>query len=334
MKNAEREVELAPGQVLVTSTDPQGRITFANDDFIAISGFSAAELIGAPHNIIRHPDMPKQAFADMWSRLKAGKGWRGLVKNAIKGGGFYWVEANIAPVIENGQVTGFISVRSKPSRESIAEHEQLYAALRNGALAGARLDNGELVKTGYGARLRKSLFSIGARINLAFGLIALGMLLQGGLSMWAQNRTNHANESLYEDGAVLISQMAQMGEIQATNAFLLDLAALEISAGQDPTKRADQVKKNIQKLNELFGKATGWLKNDEERQLFASYTEKRNDYRDQLLLPALAAIEQKDFEKLRKLLIENQFKRFNGSINLQHEAVSLEIRQAGEVYET
>ncbi len=102
----DHEVEMPEGQILVSRTDPDSNIVFANQPFIDISGFSTAELINQPHNLVRHPDMPKEAFANLWDTVKAGRPWDGLVKNRRKDGGFYWVNANVTPTIENGQTTG------------------------------------------------------------------------------------------------------------------------------------------------------------------------------------------------------------------------------------
>ncbi|WP_274605643.1 methyl-accepting chemotaxis protein [Allochromatium vinosum] len=119
-------------QLIVSKTDLKGRITHFNRDFVDISGFTEQELMGAPQNIIRHPDMPPAAFKDMWHTIQSGRPWTGLVKNRCKNGDFYWVEANVSPLREHGQITGYISVRRKPTREQIAEAEVIYARLRAG----------------------------------------------------------------------------------------------------------------------------------------------------------------------------------------------------------
>src|SRR5690349_2477722 len=105
----DREVEMGDGVMLVSGTDAAGRISFANQAFVDISGFSEPELVGSPHNIVRHPHMPEAAFADLWATIKAGNPWDGLVKNRTKNGDFYWVRANVTPVVEGGQITGYIS---------------------------------------------------------------------------------------------------------------------------------------------------------------------------------------------------------------------------------
>ena len=117
---------------IVSKTDLHGNITYVNQDFIDISGFSEAELIGAPQNIVRHPDMPVEAFADFWRTLKEGKAWTGLVKNRCKNGDHYWVIANAAPIIENQKVVGYASIRMKPSRDQVQAADNAYRAIKAG----------------------------------------------------------------------------------------------------------------------------------------------------------------------------------------------------------
>jgi PAS domain S-box-containing protein len=131
-KNAyvtQKEVPFPPGTVLISKTDTKGIITYANDAFVAISGYTREELIGKNHNLVRHPDMPPQAFKWLWNTLKAGRPWRGMVKNRCKNGDHYWVRATIAPIIESGNITGYLSVRRPPTRQQIAEAEALYRKL-------------------------------------------------------------------------------------------------------------------------------------------------------------------------------------------------------------
>ena len=111
---------------LVSETNEKGVITFANDDFCKIVGYELDELIGKPHNIIRHTDMPKVAFKSLWDTIKKGDTWSGFVKNATKNGGFYWVYATVYPFETCDGSRGYLSCRRKPSREEIEKHETLY----------------------------------------------------------------------------------------------------------------------------------------------------------------------------------------------------------------
>lgn len=126
------EYQLDPKRPLVSITDLKGRILHANPTFIAASGFSSAELIGQPHNIIRHPDMPTEAFADMWRTLAANQPWHGIVKNRRKNGDYYWVDAYVTPVFEHGKKSGYMSVRGQPSALQVTQAASLYHAVKQG----------------------------------------------------------------------------------------------------------------------------------------------------------------------------------------------------------
>lgn len=121
-----KETLLPEHRLIISTTDLQGHITYCNDLFINVSGFSKEELLGQPHNIVRHPDMPPEAFRSLWANVQSGLPWEGVVKNRRKDGGFYWVYAQVVPVFQNMQIKGYLSVRKKPTREEIDQAEQLY----------------------------------------------------------------------------------------------------------------------------------------------------------------------------------------------------------------
>ncbi|WP_417580041.1 PAS domain-containing methyl-accepting chemotaxis protein [Nitrincola sp.] len=127
-----KERSFPEDQQLISSTNAESVIRDCNDNFVAISGYSREELIGKPHNIVRHPDMPAEAFKGLWSYIRRGKPWMGMVKNRCKNGDYYWVDAYITPIFNQGKITGFESVRRKPHRDDIARAEKLYARLRAG----------------------------------------------------------------------------------------------------------------------------------------------------------------------------------------------------------
>ncbi len=132
MPITDTERALGEDTTLITTTDLKGIITSANDAFVEISGFSRGELVGSSHNIVRHPHMPPAAFANLWQKLKTGESWNGLVKNRTKSGDYYWVDAFVAPIREDGRIVGYQSVRTRPDRERVARTEKLYARLRAG----------------------------------------------------------------------------------------------------------------------------------------------------------------------------------------------------------
>lgn len=117
------------GRLIVSRTDTKGIITHVNQSFIDMSGYTEEELIGEPHSILRHPDMPPAAFKDLWDTAGRGEKWQGYVKNLRKDGGYYWVKATAIPNVRNGEVVGFTSVRRKPSRKKVEECIALYPTL-------------------------------------------------------------------------------------------------------------------------------------------------------------------------------------------------------------
>ncbi len=134
----QRERSFSESERLISTTDHQGKITYVNDAFVAISGFSREELIGQPHNIVRHPDMPPAVYAHMWETIKCGKPWMGIVKNRCKNGDHYWVSAYVTAIHEHGRIVGFESVRSKPTAGQKQRAGALYARLQGGKAAVSR----------------------------------------------------------------------------------------------------------------------------------------------------------------------------------------------------
>ncbi len=158
----QREYRLAPEATLLSTTDTQGRITYANGAFIEASGFSREELMGQPHNIVRHPDMPPAAFADLWRTIRAGLPWTALVKNRRKDGDHYWVRANAVAMRRGGEVLGYLSVRTCPGEAEVAAAERLYADVREGRARGLAFERGLIVRRGALAWL-----SLGKRMPIA-----------------------------------------------------------------------------------------------------------------------------------------------------------------------
>lgn len=127
----ENEVKFADAVQLVSITNLEGKITYANDEFCVVAGYTLEELLGQNHNIVRHPSMPKAAFTDLWSKLKQDDSWRGMVKNRCKNGDYYWVDAYVTPVYENGKKIGYQSVRTLPSQEQKQKAQKLYDTLNS-----------------------------------------------------------------------------------------------------------------------------------------------------------------------------------------------------------
>ena len=167
-------------QPLVSTTDRKGVITHCNESFVQASGYRREELLGQAHNIIRHPDMPPEAFKDMWSTIGRGKPWSGVVKNRRKNGDHYWVHANVTPLMEAGKPRAYLSVRTKPSRDQIRAAEVLYAKVAQQRKTGRiqfTLDQGRVIPTGL-----KGLF-VRFWMSGATGRLSLGLALMMFITM-------------------------------------------------------------------------------------------------------------------------------------------------------
>ncbi|MFI8608795.1 PAS domain-containing methyl-accepting chemotaxis protein [Pseudomonas sp. NPDC077649] len=177
-----RECTYPADQRLISTTDLRGLLTSCNDEFVAVSGFSREQLIGSPHNLVRHPEMPAQVFAQMWEYLKAGKSWMGIVKNRCSNGDHYWVNTYVTPVLEQGRVVGYESVRVKPDADQVRRASALYARLNQGRAAvslGERLGVAArfMLLPLLGAGLGPWLFALG-QAGLGMALVILLSLAQ------------------------------------------------------------------------------------------------------------------------------------------------------------
>lgn len=162
---------------LMSTTDLQSYITHANDTFVRVSGYQLNELLDKPHNLVRHPDMPKAAFADMWYTLKQGEPWSGIVKNRRKNGDHYWVRANAVPMVREGRVTGYMSIRTRATDEEIAAVEPLYKALNEGR-CNRRIHKGLVVRKGWLGKLPALPIRWRVRSVMAIMFIVLAAALQ------------------------------------------------------------------------------------------------------------------------------------------------------------
>ncbi|MFC3458523.1 methyl-accepting chemotaxis protein [Massilia haematophila] len=248
------EYPMKEGQSIVSKTDTKGRITYVNPSFIEVSGFSEEELLGKPHNIVRHPDMPPEAFADMWGTLQAGRPWTAMVKNRRKNGDFYWVVANVVPVKEGGQVIGYMSVRTTPTREQVEAADALYRKFRAGQQGRLAIRGGQAVKTGLAGRLRDlRRLPLGRRLGLVMGaqaaLLALlavaadgapwrllaGLGVLGTLAAWAQLQRSivaplrHATDTVYALAGGDLSHSVEVGRDDEIGQLLLALRQMNIN---------------------------------------------------------------------------------------------------------
>ena len=258
-----KEHEIEESATLMSTTDCDSYITYANAAFRKASGYEGNELLGQPHNIVRHPDMPKEAFADMWRTLKGGEPWTALVKNRRKNGDHYWVRANAIPVIRRGKHEGYMSVRTKPGREEIEQAEALYKAMREGGKTGRKLHKGVLLKTGLGSvfTLFKTL-SVRGRLRLNVLLLWLAWL--GSAWAFGDNLTQFAVMAGLASGVSAMLCAALEWQF-ARPLELLRQQALDVATGNNRNvqtmDRVDEIGMTMRTISQL-GLMFRWLIDD------------------------------------------------------------------------
>jgi aerotaxis receptor len=197
------EVEIEEDQAIVSKTDLDGNIIYVNPYFVQVSGFSEQELIGAPQNIVRHPDMPVEAFADLWTTIRNGIPWTGIVKNRCKNGSYYWVKANITPIRDAGRTVGYMSVRTRADRSQIEQAIEAYRTLREGNAKQLEIRNGQIIHRGWRNLVSHlSHVSLAMRIWLSTSVVNTLLLAVCIASLFANNGSDAVRYSIF--GATFI----------------------------------------------------------------------------------------------------------------------------------
>ncbi len=260
------EYVLPDGEVIISRTDIKGRVTYVNESFVQSSGFSREEAMGKAHNIVRHPDMPPVAFEDLWNTIKEGEPWSALVKNRRKDGGFYWVRANVTPMVENGQISGYMSVRTKPGRAEVAAAEELYRKMREGQALGIMLKGGEIRRLGVLGMLQGlGRISLTARSLWAAGGFAVLYAAIGALALAAPDKGRTAIALLGALGALLSIIWGLRLTSRLSTPIAEAIAVARRAAGGDaalhfPEKGDPELVHLFRMLDQMNGKMVGVLK--------------------------------------------------------------------------
>ena len=302
------EVELDARTLIVSKTDLKGIITYINKDFIEISGFTEAELIGQPHNIVRHPDMPVEAYTDMWADLKDGRPWTGMVKNRCKNGSHYWVLATATPMRENGQVVGYMSVRRKLAAQQIEQAEQAYRLFREKKAGGLSIRHGAVVKGGEGLFAGISLRS---KLMAGFGAILSAVALSAGIGLWGMGQSNQSLMEIYHEGLQPTQELAAIGKLMADNRGQILLALQHDPSGAYASlhdhpleNHLKQVDANIAEITRHWDAYKASIKSETQQRLADEYVVARKRYVSEGLLAAKAALQDSRYEDANLVLLK------------------------------
>ena len=336
----DHEYVLTQTQSPFSRTDLNGNITFVNADFIEASGFSEEELIGQPHNIVRHPSMPSAAYADMWSYLKAGRSWTGIVKNRRKDGSYYWVMSNTSPMWENGVVVGYASVRMKPPASLLTTVRAAYTHIEQGNADRLEIERGWVVHAGAkGVMERLRGMKVAGRMTLLIGMMVLVAVIIGLIGLRGLQSSNEQVSAMYREGSQATAYLDTIARAQ--HASQLQIADALISG---TTENALAVVSAIEKNNaliELTWKTYLAIGHDEnEKKVQNAFEAKNAKYQNEAINPALAALKGNDIAALRKIysdVLKPQFLDLSGNIDeqiaTQDVNSKLALQEAGSDYQ-
>ncbi|MBS4016651.1 methyl-accepting chemotaxis protein [Azonexus hydrophilus] len=304
----QNEIPLTADSLIVSKTDLKGLITYVNKDFLDISGFTEDELIGQPHNIVRHPDMPTEAYADLWRDLKEGRPWTGLVKNRCKNGDFYWVLATATPIRENDQIVGYMSVRRQPTRQQIEAAEAAYRLFRENRAGGLRIRHGAVVNGGAGLfagwSLRQKLFA-------GFSTLLLASVLIAALGIWGIGKVRDNAVALNDDGIKPTQALAVIGRLMAENRSQVLLTLQHDPEGRyaalhdhDLSFHTKQIDANLAEVDRQWTLFNQNPHSPEQQQLANEFQVARTAYVQEGLLPAKQALLEGRFDDANMILLK------------------------------
>ncbi|GAB5606128.1 methyl-accepting chemotaxis protein [Sideroxyarcus sp. TK5] len=309
-----REYPFPQGQTVISYTNQKGQITRANEAFIALSGFTEQELMGQPHNIVRHPDMPPEAFRDLWDTLKKGRPWSGLVKNRRKDGDHYWVRAYASPLADGN---GYVSVRVAASRQEISAAEALYARMRDDERI--KLEEGQLVPRSLPGKFGALFNNMRMVSRLWFlSLSALAGFVAAIAVGWiGVNSATNGLKSVYEDRAVPMYDLGQIDTRIRENYNDLVLAfqhdpsgSLATLHGHPVERHLENVSKRKDEINALWQKYMATYLTEEEKVLAADVDARRMAWQKKIA-ETIGALSKNNYSKdaLQNLLVAGREER-------------------------
>ena len=327
------EYPITDETLIVSKTDLKGKLTYFNEQFVQASGFTEQELIGQPHNIIRHPDMPPEAFGNLWDTLKAGKPWAGAVKNRRKNGDFYWVLASATPIYQGGQVTGYMSIRTKLPLDQRREAEQVYALLRARKADAYRIEAGVIRKRSAADVFAFFTRTLKARLGTMVATLAAATLIVSATGFLAMNQINQHAKSIYEDRAVPLSQLFEINDRMKDNAMALSGAAVRGRSGQPDGDVAGKVTASIEAIGKLWSDYMATYLTPEEKGVAEAFGPKRSEYVQKGVKVGLSLLADGKYDELSAHMVGNAAQYFAAAKRELDKLVAIQIKEAKAEYD-
>src|SRR6476620_3918047 len=327
------EYPITEETLIVSKTDLKGKLTYFNDQFVHASGFTEQELIGQPHNIIRHPDMPPEAFQNLWDTLKAGKPWAGAVKNRRKNGDFYWVLASATPIYEGGQVTGYMSIRTRLPSDQRHEAEQVYALLRARKADGYRIEAGVIRKRSAADVFAVFTRSLRTRLGTLVGTWAGATLVVSAVGFIAMNQINQHAKSIYEDRAVPLAQLFEINDRMKDNSLALYGAIASERSGQSVGDVSGRISANIEAISKSWADYMATYLTPEEKGVADALAPKRGDYVQKGLKVGLSLLADGKYDDLSTHMAGRAAELFADAKRDLDKLVAIQVKEAKAEYD-
>ena len=327
------EYPITDDTLIVSRTDTKGRLTYFNDEFVAASGFSEAELMGQPHNIIRHPDMPPEAFENLWTTLQAGKPWAGAVKNRRKNGDFYWVLATASPIRENGQVTGYTSIRTRLPADQRTEAEHVYGLLRAKKAHDYKIDAGIIRRRSLFDRVAFFTRTLNTRLITLVVALGIFMLTVGLTGILSTRDSNTRMKSIYEDRAVPLAQLFEINDRMKDNTIAQYDAIANGHAGKPVGDVARRITANIESISKTWAEYMATYLTPEEKGVADTFATKRKSYVENAIKPALALLADRKYDEAGTLLAGKGSELFGSAKQDLDRLVAIQVKEAKAEYD-
>jgi aerotaxis receptor len=330
---SDREYPITDATLIVSKTDLEGKLTYFNEQFVEASGFTGQELIGQPHNIIRHPDMPPEAFGNLWDTLKAGKPWAGAVKNRRKNGDFYWVLASATPIYQGDQVIGYMSIHTKLPADQRKEAEQVYALLRARKADTYRIEAGVIRKRSAADVFAFFTRTLKARLGSMVATLAAATLVVSATGFLAMNQINRHAKSIYEDRAVPLAQLFEINDRMKENSIALYGAAVNGRSGQAVGDVAGRVAANIDAIGKRWSDYMATYLTPEEKGVAEAFVPKRSEYVQKGLKVGLSLLADGRYDELGVHMVGNAARYFADAKGELDKLVAIQLKEAKAEYD-
>ena len=327
------EYPLTEETLIVSKTDLDGNLTYFNDQFVEASGFTEQELIGQPHNIVRHPDMPPEAFANLWDTLRAGKSWAGAVKNRRKNGEYYWVLASATPIYEGSRISGYMSVRTRLPVDQREEAEQVYALLRAQLASAYRIDAGIIRKRSVFDLFAVFTRSLKSRLATMVGTLTAATLVVGATGFLAMNQINQHAKSIYEDRTVPLAQLFEINDRMKENSLALYGAIASARLGQPVGDIPGKIAANVEAISKTWSDYMATYLTPEEKETAGAFAQKRGAYVQEGLKVGLGLVADGKYDELSKHMTAKMAGLFaDAKVDLDR-LVAIQIKEAKVEYD-